>query len=100
MDEHQAPPALARFMNRIQARLEKRIQFFSTISTQRIGGFLTTFFTETNQTNSNEQNLPFMYLFPYTIEAVKKNLHEFKVNHPHHKASHEQIKIKRRFIYF
>lgn len=96
MDEFQVSPTLARFMNMIQSRLEKRIQFFSTIYTQRIGGYLTTYFTETNQTSGDEQEFPFMYLFPYTIEAVKKYLQDLKLNHPHHKVPHDQIKIKRR----
>lgn len=96
MDDLQVSPTLSRFVNIIQSRLEKRIQFFTTISTQRIGGYLTTYFTETCQTNATEQNFPFIYLFPYTIEAVKKYLQDLKLNHPHHKVPNDQIKIKRR----
>ena len=73
-------------MNMVQHRLEKRNQFFSTIYTQRIGGYLTTYFTETNQSQGEEQHFPFLYLFPYTIEAVRKYLQDLKINHPHHKS--------------
>lgn len=84
----------------------KRLQFYSTISTQRIGGYLTTFFTDTTTPTSTSgstqssllhgQLFDFLYLFPYSIEAVKRHLMLLKLSYPHHKPAFDQIKVKRR----
>lgn len=98
IDEADVSPTLARFMTAIEERLEKRLLFFTTISTQRIGGYLTTFFTDISLSLQEEQLFQFLYIFPYSPESVKKYLHQHKIIHPHHKSPYDQIKIKRRSV--
>jgi hypothetical protein len=106
LDESHISPTLSRFMTSAESRLAKRLQFYSTISTQRIGGYLTTFFADTTTPTStsdstqssilHEQLFDFLYLFPYSADAMKRHIQQLKLSHPHHKSAFDQIKIKRR----
>jgi hypothetical protein len=100
INETHVSPSLARFMTMLGSRLDRRLQFYSTISTQRIGGYLTTFFADTNLTSQSEQLFDFLYLFPYSVEAAKRHLQLQKLSHPHHKSAYDQIKVKRRLTPF
>merc|ERR1712000_725818 len=60
--------SLLRFMTLSDARLESRLILYRELSTQRLGGYLVTYFAHVLP-NQEQHQYPFVYQFPYSVEA-------------------------------
>lgn len=75
-------PSLLQLLMNSQSRLSIRQELYSSLSVERLGGYMTTYFLNLSDPG---QPYPFFYTFPYGYEDLIKN-----------KYKKGSIKIKRR----
>ena len=76
------------FMHKCELKMTNRMQFYTTVASRRVAGYVITYFGKPLDVNA-EQELQYLHMFPYTVEFMR--------NQSLQQQTRETLKIKRRW---